>query len=34
MMFVSVDMCEIVPITSVGTDCEFSAANFIELLKF
>ena len=32
--FVEVDMCEIVLITSEGTGYEFSAAIFIDLLKF
>ena len=34
MVFVNVDTCEIVLVTSVSTVYEFSAANFIELLKF
>ena len=34
VMFVNVDMCEITLITSESTDYEFSAAIFIELLKF
>ena len=33
-MFVNVGMCEITLITSESTDYEFSAAIFIELLKF
>ena len=33
-MFANVDMCEIVFNTSESTDYEFSAAIFIELLKF
>ena len=33
-MFVNVDMCEITLITSESTEYEFSAAIFIELLKF
>ena len=34
VMFVNVDIREIVLITSESTDYEFSAAIFIELLKF
>ena len=33
-MFVNVDMCKTVLIARESTDCEFSAANFIEVLKF
>ena len=34
VMFVNVDMCEIVLITSKSTDYEFSTAILIDLLKF
>ena len=33
-MFVNVDMCEFVLVTSESTDYEFFAAIFIDLLKF